>query len=342
MAAWLDLIPEADGWSVADSGRLDEIIRGMSHPKTQFPSLVYFAGNGSRIKALRALFPRNNVTRRGPVGMARLHLSTATAHTENPVIFAESDLFTRCGLGDTNMLRYSTRKHQRFHVCPDESSSSTQLQQQIITQMILPWTHVLCLFVNSESEIRTVHRMLQAPRRKLAVGNQAIPDVMRAVIVLTENIQKECKMDDELSTLFGKDTDQSQTIILDLRNRSGFSDTVTFEPLRRLVLDNLEDIHRVDQTSQCRPFSAVHLNTLWTFNARLQERKIGLPLLDCLSIARENYPKDTSMTHCLVELKRKLVGIRGPDNDIDSFVASALLMDAYPPEMHGKTILRHH
>lgn len=338
MAAWLDLIPEADGWSIVDSGRLDEIIREMSHPKTQFPSLVYFAGNGSRIKALRALFPRNNITRRGPVGLARLHLSTSTAHAENPVIFAESDLFTRSGLGDANILRYPTQKYQRFYVCSDESSSSAQLQQQIITQMILPWTHVLCLFVDSESEIRTVHRMLQAPRRKLAVGNQAIPDVMRVVIVLTENVQKECKMDDELSTLFGKDMDQSQTIILDLRNRSEFSDTVAFEPLRRLVLDHLEEVHDVDQNLQCRPFSAVHLNTLWTFNARLQERKIGLPLLDCLSIARENYPKDTSMTDGLVEFKRKMLGITGPDNDIDSFVASALLMDAYPPEMHGKTV----
>lgn len=143
-------------------------------------------------------------------------------------------------------------------------------------------------------------------------------------------------MDDQLLTLFGKDPDPSQNIILDLRNRSEFSDTVTFEPLRRLILDHLENIHRGGQTLQCRPFSAVHLSTLWSFNARLQERKECLPLLDCLSIARENYPKHTSMMDCLVELKRK-VGITGPDNDIDSFIASALLMDAYPPEMHGKT-----
>ena len=78
MAAWLDLVSDATGWSLVDTGRLEEVVQDMNHPESQFPSFIYFAGNGNRIKALRALFPRNNVTRKGPAGLVRLHLSTTT------------------------------------------------------------------------------------------------------------------------------------------------------------------------------------------------------------------------------------------------------------------------
>ncbi|OQD78086.1 hypothetical protein PENANT_c090G06012 [Penicillium antarcticum] len=97
MAAWLDILSDTTGRSLVDTGRFEEIVQGMSHPNSQYPSLVYFAGNGNRIKALQALFPRNNITRKGAAGLIRVHLSTATAHTENPIIFAESGLETDIG-----------------------------------------------------------------------------------------------------------------------------------------------------------------------------------------------------------------------------------------------------
>lgn len=72
------------------AGRMDQIVQDMSHPTTQYPSLVYFLGNGNRVPALRSLFPQNNITRRGPAGLARLHLSTTTTSTEHPIWIAES------------------------------------------------------------------------------------------------------------------------------------------------------------------------------------------------------------------------------------------------------------
>ena len=35
MAAWLDLVSDTTGWSLVDTGRMDEIVQGMSHPTTQ-------------------------------------------------------------------------------------------------------------------------------------------------------------------------------------------------------------------------------------------------------------------------------------------------------------------
>lgn len=72
MAAWLDISHDSSGWSLVDTGRFDALVQSMSHPDTQFPALICFAGNGNRVKALRALFPHNNITRRGPAALARL------------------------------------------------------------------------------------------------------------------------------------------------------------------------------------------------------------------------------------------------------------------------------
>jgi hypothetical protein len=68
-AVWLDLVHESTGWALVDTGRMDQIVQDMSHPTTQYPSLVYFLGNANRVPALRSLFPQNNITRRGPAGL---------------------------------------------------------------------------------------------------------------------------------------------------------------------------------------------------------------------------------------------------------------------------------
>jgi hypothetical protein len=99
MAAWLDLVKENEAWDLVDTNRLEQLVQELPNPKYQYPSLLYFYGNSNRKKALRALFPYNNITRKGPAGLIRLHLSTKTAHTQNPILFAESGLCLETKLG---------------------------------------------------------------------------------------------------------------------------------------------------------------------------------------------------------------------------------------------------
>jgi hypothetical protein len=114
MAAWLDLVKENEAWDLVDTNRLEQLVQELPNPKYQYPSLLYFYGNSNRKKALRALFPYNNITRKGPAGLIRLHLSTKTAHTQNPILFAESGLCLEQSLGDSKWLKNSTTKHQTF------------------------------------------------------------------------------------------------------------------------------------------------------------------------------------------------------------------------------------
>ena len=62
MAAWLDLVKENEAWNLVDTNRLEQLVQELPYPKSQYPSLLYFSGNPNRRKALRVLFPYNNIT----------------------------------------------------------------------------------------------------------------------------------------------------------------------------------------------------------------------------------------------------------------------------------------
>ncbi|KAJ5160980.1 uncharacterized protein N7482_007984 [Penicillium canariense] len=332
MAAWLDAAFDGEGWSLIDTGRLHEIVQEMTYPKSQYPFLIYFAGNTSRLRALRTLFPRNNVTRKGPGGLVRLHLSTATAQKEQPVMFAETDLFTQNGLGDTISPRYRFKNLRRFHLPVPDKSASVEAKWKIIENNVLPWTRVFCLFVNSASEMKTAQSLLQGPRRRLTVGDQPLPENMRVIIVLTEEDGDHSESNDCCFSMAEKEL-PNQTI-LDLRHRSGLSEPVIFEPLRCLIMDQLYEMNTIERTGHNVLFSAIHLNTLWNADLQLQENWQKKLDLDCLQIARGNFPKNIALSNCLVEFKKKMGTSRCPDSELHRFIASALLMDAYPPEMH--------
>lgn len=334
MAAWLDVVSDGEGWSLIDTGRLHDIVQDMTHPKSQYPFLIYFAGNSDRLRALKALFPRNNVTRKGPGGLVRLHISTATAQKEQPVMFAETDLFSQNGLGDTILPRYRFNRLRRFHISvPDKNASVEEVKWKIIENNVLPWTKVICLFVNSSSEMETAKSLLQGSRRRLTVGDQPLPENLHIIIVLTDDADNSKPNDPCLNIAL--ETSPNQTL-LDLRGRSELSQLVIFEPLRSLIIDQLYGTSSLEQTGHNVLFSAMHLNALWSTDLRLRDNWQKKPDIDCLQIARGNFPDTTALSNCLMEFKKKMGISHCPEYEIHRFIASALLMDAYPPEMHSK------
>ncbi|KAJ6050176.1 uncharacterized protein N7446_005585 [Penicillium canescens] len=336
MAAWLDLVPETTGWSLVDTGRLERLVEELGHPETQYPSLIWFSGNRNRIKALQALFPHNNITRRGQTGLAQLHISTETAITENPVLFAETDLFNGHGEHKANISDRSLEKTQRYHIHQEGSRSAAHTRRQVITNVLFAFTHVLCLFVDTPSEMQEVLEMLQTPRQNVKIGSRSVPAFTRVIIVLTRSEMPEAHgtMVKELLH-FPNASIQLQVSILDLRNRHMLSLKSAFEPLRRVVLDEVQ-ISRTELIEQGLSFSSLQLCTLWN---RTIELKMGSPensALNCLKVARESHKMNFVTMEHLVRFLSHANDLGCATEDTHAFVASALFMNAYPPGMHCK------
>lgn len=337
MAAWLDLFAGAGEPSLVDTGRLDAIVQEMGYPQEQYPSVIYFAGNGMRMHALRGLFPRNNVMRRGPSGLVRLHISTSTAHTAAPTILLESNPFSLHGLGDTSWLKGSAADFQRYAL-PRGLNTRTvaEAQQDIITNCILPWTHILCLFVSSRIEIERARSLLEQPPPALTVGGHRVPQLMRAVIVLTQDPNSGNEVIPQACLQFS----YPHMSLLDLRSREGLSEAVAFEPLRRLLLDEVRIVKDAQRINGLE-FSAIHLQALWRETLRLYNHaQDGRPLvLDCLLFARAGRAPNTAIRECLGEFLSQARDVACSASQAAEFIASALLMDAYPPGMHRKALV---
>lgn len=157
---------------------------------------------------------------------------------------------------------------------------------------------------------------------------------MRVVMILTKD-QRRDEATIEQCPEFHTIANTDKFTLLNLRPRCNLSGTVTFDPLRTLILEQLHTIY-AEQESTCRPFSASHLNAFWKSNVQVHRRRLNASRLGLLAQARTSYPKNESMGDCLREFSQNVASSGYSEEDIEGFVASAFLMDAYPPRMHGK------
>ena len=156
-------------------------------------------------------------------------------------------------------------------------------------QLILPWTQILCFFLDSDFDIQSARNLLQQPLRQLAIGDEPVPASMQVIIVVTK---RECPDDTAAHKCadFHEFAETGGVTILDLRLRCGLSDTVAFERLRNLILEQLSVI-RIQQNSTCRRFSASHLSACWKFYIQVYRRSLNAPRVDLLAQARKTIPR---------------------------------------------------
>ena len=162
MAAWLDIVNEDGSWTLIDTNRLGELVNGMPFPQRQYLDLIYFAGGIGRIRALCSILSQNNMTQKGPADLICLYLNHKAVQTDSPLLIAESGWNSTQHTGDTTGLRYATANHRKYAISDAESTCSTRLiQEEVKRQIVLPWTRVLCLFVQSISDIKAAQRLLR-------------------------------------------------------------------------------------------------------------------------------------------------------------------------------------
>lgn len=188
------------------------------------------------------------------------------------------------------------------------------------------------------AEVKMAKALLEGLYTAIQAGyHTAPPDLMRVVIVLTDpTAVYETDPEKETVLQFDIADEREQMVsILDLCDCHQLSPAAAFEPLRHLLLDDLQ-ASQTHRTEQGLLFSAVHLNFLW--NQTLQQGLLVLHMarVNCLQITRERLPVDPSFQGHLVNYLEQLSKAGCSIDEVHAFVASAILMDAYPPGMHSE------
>lgn len=305
-----------------------EITRELRNPDHQYPLPVFFLGQSTKSQALRALFPRNNITRRADPGIARLHLSSSTAYSQHPVWIVD-------GVLKRSHAPLPSKAWRRYSLPLIRYRTFEEVQRYCYARFILPFVDVLCLFADDLGGLAKVHEALQAwidTRTQNPVTGGTRPQI---VVVQSAASEAESFLRDVVDHPQYSQCFRGEPLLLNLCGRQTLSAGVRFEPLRTTIVEQLQLARNV-RVQQRLLFSAVHLNALINAVIRHQARPSGATFDVVLATRRGNEVDDALGQH-LATFHGIATNAKWPEPETVSFIASALLLDAYPPQMHRKS-----
>ena len=325
---WLQLCQDQKELSIVYGARLRKLVEGMTRARTQYPSLLFFVGKKTKTRALRALFPENNHTRRRGHGIANLHIDSITADTEKPILFADADL--EGGLVEQSGILCHCHEITRYRIdWADERDPTKDIMNKLYARLFFAFTDVLCLFAEDCGGLDGVTERL---RSWVNIGPGSSMIRPRVVIVTTQEPKPDygcfAELLPDLSRSF------SAVKVVNLLDIADVSSTARHIPLKDALLREA-DVARRARINDRTLFSAIHLRAFFDRALRQTAATVSDPF-DFVHASRERNEVDSRFSLHLSAFLRLCLDDEISLDSIASFVASATLMDAFPPGMHRK------
>ena len=340
--AWLELIEGDAGPHISYGWRLERLIKELPSAAEQYPQLTFFVGRRCKNEALRQFCngkfrPRS----RNRLNTINLHLAPNSVNSHHPQFFADWDSTRHDILPAVN----SPKTCHREEVIPVNwpLSSPWEPCDLILMRILFQFCDVICIFADDIGGVEKTSLLLNTwatiglssglprhirPRLIVVMGGANRPSVTQEVLEEDDLIFNICHPDNK-SLFFSSFA--SITI-----SRLPRNEAVTKNRYRQLSDDVAHELHeaRVARDTSRLSFSAVHLNAL--FEDALRELAIDmLGAFDPLVSSRKGNPLNGSLVSHLLGFLKQGTRLHIPYEGLTSYVASAILMDAYPPLMHG-------
>ncbi|KAL6229143.1 hypothetical protein BDW75DRAFT_250095 [Aspergillus navahoensis] len=329
MPPWLGLELHAGGWTLTDTGYAQQILGVMGNSSTQSLSVQVFVGKALKAQALRVLHPYNNIGRYSRTGQARMHL----LHSESrPGILIE------ISTSPESLSRPPFSKPLHLYPIQDSHDRSyDDVQNLLFRHTMLPLADTVCLFAADLGGVEQIHTLLAAwSQYPLASPDGSALIHARLIIVLTDS-QDTAGTAQEIETALGVIAVPKLAAalsVVDLRNRDGLSPSGQFEPLRQQLVQELDHAH-ITRSQAHLLFSAVHLE--WIIRKSLiHTTQWPTTPFNCIQACRaDRLRNDATIARYLESFLCIAEEADIPIKPLAAFIASAFLMDAYPPGMHG-------
>ncbi|KAF5017192.1 hypothetical protein F66182_10904, partial [Fusarium sp. NRRL 66182] len=266
MESWLHLSSDAGGWCLQDSGRLRHAVHSLESPNEQRPLLVFLVGGLSKRQTLRCFLPHNNTTRQGSFGIANLHLRNSNPTTPYPNIYIDGILETKQRRACPVPRRSKEKLVRQYRIRSTQNQSFTATRDQVFRHCILPFVHVLCIFLDELPESDGLEKWLYAWASASQDEAATRPHLL---IILTDPTNKSPKDEVVASSQYWDRIKHSglRWTAVDLRDRAGLSPVARFSPLQSRLQEELE-IARQSSEDRRLLFSATHLEALMRKAAR--------------------------------------------------------------------------
>ncbi len=320
-----------------DTGRLSRLSLELTNPARQRPSLILFVGRKCKEFALRDLFPWNNIKKSSREGFATLRADTLSLHSDFPIFFAESDPFT-------------TPLHPEAYACHEASSSPLQwslsagqsLYDVVHARLFSLFTDILCIFADDFYDFEDVVSRIRAWAALGRASGQFHMARLKVIIVKqgagpgpsptydlleSEYLQHNLSQPDIVAFF-------SSVTVLHLADEQ-ISSLARHRPLKELIQRQTDEIRHVKQSIGCH-LSALHLT--WYFSEAVKHTaRTVVESFDYMALSRHANPISTEFSEHLINFLSLRTQCDLPENIWTSYLASVILVDAYPRGMHCKS-----
>ena len=313
--------------------RTARVIQEMTNPEGQYPSLAFFLGQRSKDLALREIFPNNNIRRGRHNGIINLRLDSSTISSDIPLLFADSDPLVpvprRFG---------SATCHEDMTLAINWHPPQNKLFA-FYARLVAVFSSVICIFADDIGGLGAVASFLD---QWIRYGNpSSLPSSTRPrVIIVVSDEGAVATYDilaiDDLRERLPQDrADIFSSISIFHLAGDHISSLARHRRLKEILLTEIEAV-RIERTESRVQFSAIHFEAFFRRSIEHMARSITEPFDFIQSTRIDNEVSSDFQGH----LSNFLTS--GKDcylsyDSLVSFIASSILMDAYPPRMHSES-----
>ncbi|KAJ6142224.1 hypothetical protein N7497_011323 [Penicillium chrysogenum] len=338
-AGWLRVIENRDSKEliIERTDRLGALVREMPDPDFQRPQLCLFLGTSTKDEAMRNIFNRNNI-RRGDRANVNLRVDTASLTSDNPVLFADSNPFQVPLSEKTHVWCHETTSHSTaWH-----TTASRAVIDVLYSRLVFTFSDVICIFADDFQTLEAIMLRLIAWVEVQNASSLPSDTRPRLLIILSEDGKfSEARTEDYLaSSNLGRQLSSSFSTfkIFQLAGKY-LSPSTRYQRLHAEIRYHMEESRAIKSSLRCL-FSATHL--LHFFNSAVKHTAHNPgEVFDFIKVARDADPVKADHHVYLQKFLKLCVHFKISYNMVAAFVASSIMMNAYPKRMHRLIAIRH-
>ncbi len=324
-----------------DPGRMSQLVRELKNPSNQRPSSLLFVGRQVKDLALRELFPDNNFKKHCCDGVATLRIDNASTYSDHPIFFAESSPSQAIPLAAEDPRVCET---ESFPIQWAEDTTVQHLYNVLHARLFCLFADVVCVFADDFADFEQTVQLLKS---WAAAGSASVHfDKIRPRVVIVRRGDAASpsptydllRIDDLQQGLHSRTLKEffSSIKVLHLATEQ-LSPLARFRRLKELLWREMDEMRQARQDLGCL-YSAEHITRFFRMAVAHTAVSMSRPF-DFILASRRGNDVEPDFVHHLSRFMRSGEDRQVPRDALMTFVASSIMLDAYPPKMHGKTIL---
>ncbi|KFY32432.1 hypothetical protein V493_00208 [Pseudogymnoascus sp. VKM F-4281 (FW-2241)] len=334
---WLRIGEDYTNFVLQYGNRLNNIANALPSPAAQYPSIVLFIGKTLKSKVLRALYPQNEVSTCRKFGIANICIDSTTADEEHPVLLAESVPDYPQAKPRGKQTCHDTSNH---HVSwPSDERNGPQRQQfihHVHARLLSLFTDVLCLFAQDYGGLDAVAETLITWANIGPASSLEHP--IRPRLLIVANISGDVFASEALRLQLkvlshpGFSDSFSSLNVINVLGASGHTPRGHFSALEQVLKEEIR-LQRAARVNTHTLFSMVHIAAF--FDLALQNfAKSPLSTFSFIHASRDDFKVSPNFPQHLRSFMSVLADKKLPCHFVWEFIASAIVLDAFPPDMH--------